>query len=95
MAKSTSFLVSLGDSFDGPLGACIRVTLPAGSTPEQAVEKIRKFLEKLETLDGIHLFRGEATGDRDKQGIEYVHVYINPAKITAKEISEGETEIVG
>ena len=52
-----SYLISLGDSSEGPLGACIRVTLAAGSKPADAIAEVKKFLDAQNAGNGLELCR--------------------------------------
>jgi hypothetical protein len=89
-----SFLVDIGNSSTGPLGAAIRVTLPNEATNDDAIAAVREFLEKQNSDEGAELFSADATGDAEVEGVEYVRVYINPANLTVRSCEVGDIEIV-
>ena len=73
-----SYLFSLGNSTDGPVGFCARVK---GTSPEDALAKLRAALpEVVEVLDG----------NSDDDAIEYLNVYINPDAVTVEGIEDQE-----
>ncbi|MHB8461957.1 MAG: hypothetical protein ACYDA1_04870 [Vulcanimicrobiaceae bacterium] len=77
-----SYLISIGNSTDGPIGACARVH---ASSKKQAIERFKTHLETLENYLGFSE-RGEH--------VQYVNAYFNPKFITVKDIFDGETENV-
>ena len=71
-----SYHFSLGDSADGPVGACARVL---ASSEEAAVRQLRALLEsKARELVMTHL----------SHSIESLTVYFNPSAISANAIDE-------
>jgi hypothetical protein len=84
MIGRKSFLISAGNSDQGPVGFCARVR---AETKEDAVQKLQAVLpECMEVLSYL---------DPDERAdIEYFNVYCNYEKLTVADIEDGETEDV-
>lgn len=81
----TSYHFSLGDSTDGPVGYCARIT--AGSEAE-AIERLQQIVRERSAFDNegeFEVWTGE-DGSRD----EYLAIYLNADKITAADIDDEE-----
>ena len=72
-----SYLFSLGDSTNGPVGFCTRVI---ADSPEEALAKVKELLPECVEQHGFG------------RSVEYLNVYINTNAITLAAIVEGETE---
>lgn len=77
-----SYLFDLGNSVDGPIGACIRIE---ALTAEEALARVRECLREEVEIDDVLAGR--------LSGTEYATVYFNPLKITLDDLS-GEAECV-
>lgn len=78
--KKTSHHFSLGNSVDGPIGFCARVT---ASSRREAVEKLKAVIpDDLEFLLDVD----------QSDGVNYLAVYINPERITTRAIDEEDEE---
>jgi hypothetical protein len=79
-----SWLFSLGDSTDGPIGYCMRVV---ASTPEGAVQKAREAVRQTGT--------GTRYGcdEHSHPDVEYLNTYLNAEAIGKGDIDLSETEI--
>ena len=86
--KLTSYLVDLGDTNNGPLGACIRVAVPASFTGAALLSEIRSLLCDVEAEEGFDTDVPTVTGDQ--RGFGYFRVYLNPDKITLDHIGDPE-----
>ena len=78
--KKNSYLFSIGNSTDEPIGFCVRVFAP---TAEVALTKIRKAL--------WDQYNDQAIADVVVPGLEYCTIYVNPDAITIDDIEESET----
>lgn len=78
-----SFHFDAGDSTNGPLGLCARVT---AETAEEALQLLQECLPDEMELDLL------PHKDRGCGEIEYVNVYINPDAITVGDIDEEDEE---
>ena len=72
-----SYLFSIGNSTDGPIGFCARVAAP---TAERALTQLRKAL--------WDHYPNQAIADIAVPGLEYCTIYVNPDAITIKDIEE-------
>jgi len=81
--KLKSFLVSAGNSSEGPVGFCMRVR---AESKEAAIAKAKEALP--ESIEDAH-----KDFDMD-ESIEYFNVYFNDAALTVADIEDGETEDV-
>ena len=81
-AKERSYHFSLGNSSDGPVGFCARIT---ATSKKEAVERLKEALP-----EDISVDLDSAAGG--KLGVGYIQVYINPDAITAKDIDEVDDE---
>lgn len=82
-----SYHFDLGDSSDGPVGYCARVT---AASPAQAVSRLREAIAGMG--DCVRPF-DDCTDDdslRPGPGIEYIRVYMNAERITAEAIDDWE-----
>ena len=78
--SNRSYHFSLGNSSEGPVGFCARIT---ASSKEAAVAKLQMAL--FDALD--HPVCGE-----DADDIEYIQVYFNSDAITVDDIDEVDNE---
>ena len=77
MGEQKSYHFDLGNSTDGPIGFCARVT---ADSPEEALAALKDALP-----DDIQLSMSWADVAR---GVEYMTVYLNPSAITVDDIDE-------
>ena len=77
MAKQQSYHFDLGNSTDGPIGFCARVT---ASSPEDALAALKDALPE-------HLQLSTSWMDVAR-GVESIDVYLNPSAITVDDIDE-------
>jgi len=78
MRAMPSFLVDIGNSSDGQVGACVRVDA------ETAEDAVAEACSALGDQDGADINTGGFPN------IEYARIYINPDNITVKDVSEGD-----
>lgn len=89
--KLKSFLVSAGNSSEGPVGFCMRVR---AKSKAQAIKIAKSALpECIEANDYIY-DDGMNTAEYSIGAIEYFNVYFNDAALTVADIEDGETENV-
>ncbi len=81
-----SYLLDLGNSNDGPIGMVLRVKAGAKA---KAVEVARKAL-RLVAGDCGHIALCVPAEIKDE--VEYINLYLNSNVITAKDISDDDTE---
>lgn len=78
-SPSISYHFDLGNSTDGPIGMCARVT---ASSPEEALRLLQAALP----LELSVSKNGQDTG------VEYIEVYLNPDAISVADIDDFENE---
>ena len=78
-----SYHFDIGDSADGPIGFCARVTAPSR---KRALQILR------ETLPYSLGVAGEHRVARDDGFVEYIVVYFNPSAVTLDNIDEEDEE---
>jgi hypothetical protein len=84
-----SYHFDLGNSTDGPIGMCARITAKDEVT---ALNILRNCLEdNLQYGDVIEI---KLSHGQREAGVEYVCVYISPDNINVTDINESETEEV-
>jgi hypothetical protein len=81
-----SYHFNLGDSDDGPIGLCVRVT---AASKKKALEALRRVLWENFPDQEVHVDVRDSSGGIP-DNIEYVNVYLNPDKITERDIDEWE-----
>ena len=77
--RNKSYLFDLGDSNDGPVGCCARVT---ATSKEEALEILKENLPQEVRVNRL----------TDDGRIDYVMVYLTADNISVADISDGDTE---
>ena len=77
MSEQKSYHFDLGNSSDGPIGFCARVT---ASSPEEALAALKDALPEDNQLS--------MSWADVARGMEYMTVYLNPSAITVDDIDE-------
>jgi hypothetical protein len=82
MPKQQSYHFSLGNSTDGPVGFCARIT---AASREQAASRLR---QALDSLNGEHAVWGMGARGERPAHVEYLEVYFNADAITEADVDE-------
>lgn len=85
-----SYHFDIGNSDDGPVGICARVT---AESEADALHRLKMAIDAMGGIHGVSSFYDDCTDDASLcpwPGIEYIRVYIKPDNITADMIDEFE-----
>ena len=79
---------SFGNSSEGPIGFCARIT---AETPERAAEILKAHLVEEVEIKPI-VSEGEELKLAEGEEVEYIRAYVNPAMVTPESIDSIDEE---